>query len=148
MGLLVVGTPLTWEESKQYAAHVKEHGITQFLNIWDRLKDRHGDQLLWGDEVDLSRAHFRRTSSLITSRDGRRRSNTWLSSTTIRERMPNYSYVSPIYSQSCKLSRRICAPRNLRRRMYLTSPVHSVLTGAPSFSEATFRHSILNTVAT
>lgn len=51
MGLLSLGTPLPWAEAKQYADHVRQHGITQFLNIWDRLKDRHGDELLWGDEV-------------------------------------------------------------------------------------------------
>ncbi|KAF7321268.1 Glutamate-cysteine ligase catalytic subunit [Mycena kentingensis (nom. inval.)] len=32
--------------------HVRYHGITQFLHIWDKLKDRHGDELLWGDEVE------------------------------------------------------------------------------------------------
>lgn len=51
MGLLYLGTPLSWEEAKKYAEHVRFHGITQFLNTWDRLKDRHGDELLWGDEV-------------------------------------------------------------------------------------------------
>lgn len=51
MGLLALGTPLTWDEAKAYADHVRAHGITQFLSIWDRLKDRHGDELLWGDEV-------------------------------------------------------------------------------------------------
>lgn len=51
MGLLYVGTPLEWCEVKQYAEHVRTHGITQFLYTWDRLKDRHGDELLWGDEV-------------------------------------------------------------------------------------------------
>ncbi|KAH9935686.1 glutamate-cysteine ligase-domain-containing protein [Fomitopsis serialis] len=40
MGLLSLGTPLS------------THGITQFLNIWDRLKDRCGDELLWGDEIE------------------------------------------------------------------------------------------------
>ncbi|THH19838.1 hypothetical protein EW146_g1373 [Bondarzewia mesenterica] len=52
MGLLSVGTPLTWDEAKPYVEHVHYHGITQFLNIWDRLKDRCGDELLWGDEVE------------------------------------------------------------------------------------------------
>ncbi|TFK68697.1 glutamate-cysteine ligase catalytic subunit [Pluteus cervinus] len=52
MGLLYLGTPLTWDEAKKYADHVRFHGITQFLNTWDRLKDRHGDELLWGDEVE------------------------------------------------------------------------------------------------
>ena len=51
MGLLFLGTPLAWDEAKQYADHVRAHGITQFLHIWDRLKDRCGDELLWGDEV-------------------------------------------------------------------------------------------------
>ncbi|KAG7098839.1 hypothetical protein E1B28_000743 [Marasmius oreades] len=52
MGLLYLGTPLTWEDAKQYADHVRHHGITQFLNIWDRLKDKTGDELLWGDEIE------------------------------------------------------------------------------------------------
>ena len=51
MGLLYLGTPLAWDEAKKYAEHVRFHGITQFLNTWDRLKDRQGDELLWGDEV-------------------------------------------------------------------------------------------------
>lgn len=53
MGLLSLGTPLAWDEGKKYADHVRDHGITQFLHIWDRLKDRQGDELLWGDEVHL-----------------------------------------------------------------------------------------------
>lgn len=53
MGLLYLGTPLVWDEAKKYADHVRAHGITQFLHIWDRLKDRQGDELLWGDEVRL-----------------------------------------------------------------------------------------------
>ncbi|TDL25969.1 glutamate-cysteine ligase catalytic subunit [Rickenella mellea] len=52
MGLLFLGTPLQWEEAKKYADHVRSHGITQFLYTWDRLKDRQGDELLWGDEVE------------------------------------------------------------------------------------------------
>lgn len=52
MGLLSLGTALTWEEAKQYADHVRDHGITQLLHTWDRLKDRSGDELLWGDEVE------------------------------------------------------------------------------------------------
>ncbi|KAJ7262220.1 glutamate-cysteine ligase catalytic subunit [Mycena haematopus] len=52
MGLLYLGTPLTWDEVEKHADHVRTHGITQFLHTWDRLKDRHGDELLWGDEVE------------------------------------------------------------------------------------------------
>jgi glutamate--cysteine ligase catalytic subunit len=51
MGLLALGTPLPWNEAKKHADHVRFHGISQFLHIWDRLKDRTGDELLWGDEV-------------------------------------------------------------------------------------------------
>ncbi|EKM54562.1 uncharacterized protein PHACADRAFT_258498 [Phanerochaete carnosa HHB-10118-sp] len=52
MGLLSLGTPLAWDDAKQYADHVRKHGITQFLNIWNRVKDRCGDELLWGDEIE------------------------------------------------------------------------------------------------
>ena len=51
MGLLASGTALGWDEAKKYADHVREHGITQFLHTWDRLKGRTGDEFLWGDEV-------------------------------------------------------------------------------------------------
>ncbi|KZV60720.1 glutamate-cysteine ligase catalytic subunit [Peniophora sp. CONT] len=52
MGLLSLGTPLHWEEARKHADHVREHGITQFLNTWRRLKNRSGDELLWGDEIE------------------------------------------------------------------------------------------------
>ncbi|TFK26502.1 glutamate-cysteine ligase catalytic subunit [Coprinopsis marcescibilis] len=52
MGLLSLGTPLPWNEAKKHADHVRTHGITQFLHTWDRLKDRSGDELLWGDEIE------------------------------------------------------------------------------------------------
>ncbi|KAH7925518.1 GCS-domain-containing protein [Leucogyrophana mollusca] len=58
MGLLYLGTPLTWEEAKKYADHVRYHGITQFLHTWDRVKDRYGDELLWGDEVEYMVVSF------------------------------------------------------------------------------------------
>ncbi|BGP33010.1 glutamate--cysteine ligase [Rhodotorula toruloides] len=52
MGLLALGTPLVWSEAKKHADYVREHGIEQFLNIWERLKYRTGDRLLWGDEIE------------------------------------------------------------------------------------------------
>lgn len=51
MGLLTEGTPLTWEETKNLATHVRKHGIQQFIHLYRRLKDRQGDVLKWGDEV-------------------------------------------------------------------------------------------------
>lgn len=52
MGLLTEGSPLSWEETKKYAQHVREHGIIQFINLYNRLRDREGDILKWGDEVE------------------------------------------------------------------------------------------------
>lgn len=54
MGLLFLGKPFNWEQSKEYHEYVREHGITQFLKLWERFKDREGDTLLWGDEA----SHF------------------------------------------------------------------------------------------
>jgi len=51
MGLLSLGTPLDWDQAKNFSELVRSHGIDQFVNTWLRLKDRHGDELLWGDEV-------------------------------------------------------------------------------------------------
>ncbi|RXM33120.1 Glutamate--cysteine ligase catalytic subunit [Acipenser ruthenus] len=52
MGLLTQGSPLNWEETKNYADHVRKHGIIQFLNIYNKAKDRQNDDLKWGDEVE------------------------------------------------------------------------------------------------
>lgn len=52
MGLLSEGSPLSWDETKALAQHVREHGIQQFINLYHRLKDRQGDVLKWGDEVE------------------------------------------------------------------------------------------------
>lgn len=51
MGLLSLGSPLSWQETKKHADHVREHGIVQFLHIYNRLKSRQNDVLKWGDEV-------------------------------------------------------------------------------------------------
>ncbi|ODN74165.1 hypothetical protein L202_07617 [Cryptococcus amylolentus CBS 6039] len=52
MGLLVEGTPLSWDEIKPLAEHIRYHGITQFINIWDRTKGRICTEFLWGDEIE------------------------------------------------------------------------------------------------
>ncbi|EGF79020.1 hypothetical protein BATDEDRAFT_35498 [Batrachochytrium dendrobatidis JAM81] len=52
MGLLSLGTPLSWEDLHPHADHVRTHGIAQFLNIWNRVKSRRKDHLLWGDEIE------------------------------------------------------------------------------------------------
>lgn len=51
MGLLTEGSPLSWDETHKLANHVREHGIQQFIHLYERLRDRQGDILKWGDEV-------------------------------------------------------------------------------------------------
>jgi len=53
MGLLSEGEPLSWEETKKLADHIRRHGIVQFINQYHRLKDRSKDCLMWGDEVGI-----------------------------------------------------------------------------------------------
>ena len=52
MGLLTIGTPLSWEEAKKYINHVKQHGLEQFIHMYHKMKARHNDTLKWGDEVE------------------------------------------------------------------------------------------------
>lgn len=42
MGLLTEGSPLSWEETKALADHVRQHGVVQFSNLYKRLRDRQG----------------------------------------------------------------------------------------------------------
>jgi glutamate--cysteine ligase catalytic subunit len=52
MGQLEAGAkPLDWTDAKAFAEFIREHGITQLIHIFERLKDRTGDRLFWGDEV-------------------------------------------------------------------------------------------------
>ena len=46
------GAPLSWSESKKVIQYVSEHGIDQFLHIYNRLLNRENDCLIWGDEVE------------------------------------------------------------------------------------------------
>lgn len=52
MGLLSLGTPMDWHESKKWNEHVRENGIEQLLNIFRQHAKRDGDKFLWGDEVE------------------------------------------------------------------------------------------------
>lgn len=52
MGLLALGTPLEWPEAKKRADQVREWGIIQLLEIWNKAKGKERDALLWGDEVE------------------------------------------------------------------------------------------------
>ncbi|CUM63931.1 uncharacterized protein PRCAT00001519001 [Priceomyces carsonii] len=52
MGLLSLGTPLDWHESKKYNEHVRNNGIIQLINIFKQHKSRDNDLFYWGDEVE------------------------------------------------------------------------------------------------
>lgn len=58
MGLLTLGTPLSWNEIVPYVEYIKEHGIAQFIALYHRLKGREGDQLKWGDEIEYTIVKF------------------------------------------------------------------------------------------
>nr|CAD7578359.1 unnamed protein product [Timema californicum] len=58
MGLLTEGSPLSWEETKALSEHVRHHGVIQFINLYRRLRDRQGDVLKWGDEVEYMIVKF------------------------------------------------------------------------------------------
>lgn len=49
---------MTWEETKALAEHVRQHGIQQFIHMYARLRDRQGDVLKWGDEVEYILVKF------------------------------------------------------------------------------------------
>ena len=53
MGLLSQGTPLDWDETKKWAAHIKKNGILQFIHQYHKVKERTNDVLKWGDEVNI-----------------------------------------------------------------------------------------------
>lgn len=57
MGLLSEGNPLSWEETKALADHVRKHGIEQFINLYKKYKDIKFDVLKWGDEVMPGTTH-------------------------------------------------------------------------------------------
>jgi len=54
MGFLTTGDTLSWEESAPYREYVKQHGILQFLAIYSHTKDRTGDCLKFGDEIEYT----------------------------------------------------------------------------------------------
>lgn len=52
MGLLALGTALDWPDAQKYAQQVREWGIKQLLEIWNKAKHKERDAMLWGDEVE------------------------------------------------------------------------------------------------
>lgn len=52
MGFLSEGHALPWEEANKYADYIRKEGIQQFLRIYNGVKTRCCDQLMWGDEIE------------------------------------------------------------------------------------------------
>lgn len=52
MGLLTVGKPLSPEETFRLSQYIRDHGITQFLNNYFKVKDLSNDELRYGDEIE------------------------------------------------------------------------------------------------
>merc|ERR1719267_419230 len=54
MGFLAVGEPYGWSDSREEGiiTYIREHGIDQFLAMWDRVKGIDADELKWGDEIE------------------------------------------------------------------------------------------------
>ena len=72
MGLLSEGRPLSWEETKAYANHVRKHGVQQFVHLYRKLEHRKGDVLKWGDEVEyvlVKLDHKQKTAKLLLKAD-------------------------------------------------------------------------------
>jgi glutamate--cysteine ligase catalytic subunit len=54
MGLLTTGRPLGWWDAQPHLDYVREHGIEQFVNVFCATRDRQGDVLKWGDEIEYT----------------------------------------------------------------------------------------------
>ncbi|CAE8594569.1 unnamed protein product [Polarella glacialis] len=52
MGLLKVGTPLSWKDSLEHLNYIREHGVLQFIATYNRLVAVENDTLLYGDEIE------------------------------------------------------------------------------------------------
>eukprot|EP00565_Helicotheca_tamesis_P006290 CAMPEP_0185726870 /NCGR_PEP_ID=MMETSP1171-20130828/2718_1 /TAXON_ID=374046 /ORGANISM="Helicotheca tamensis, Strain CCMP826" /LENGTH=935 /DNA_ID=CAMNT_0028395311 /DNA_START=66 /DNA_END=2873 /DNA_ORIENTATION=- len=52
MGLLKVGVPKTWNDSKKDLKYIRKAGVRQFISTYNRVKSLKGDELLWGDEIE------------------------------------------------------------------------------------------------
>ena len=43
---------MSWADAQECIAYVREHGVAQFLAIYNKVKDVTGEELFWGDEVE------------------------------------------------------------------------------------------------
>eukprot|EP00800_Vazella_pourtalesii_P017771 TRINITY_DN5543_c1_g1_i2.p1 TRINITY_DN5543_c1_g1~~TRINITY_DN5543_c1_g1_i2.p1 ORF type:complete len:202 (+),score=49.18 TRINITY_DN5543_c1_g1_i2:109-714(+) len=58
MGLLILGSALSWAETRRYVRYVRQAGIEQFLNVFSVHKDAQSVPLVWGDEIEYTAVYF------------------------------------------------------------------------------------------
>jgi glutamate--cysteine ligase catalytic subunit len=51
--ILKVGTPLPWNAAKPHLTYVRDHGVKQFFNQYQRMKSWKSPEFLWGDEIEV-----------------------------------------------------------------------------------------------
>ncbi len=54
MGLLSLGTPLSWEEASKFADHIRNEGVKQFINAYKKGQSYNPVYWSWGDEVRIA----------------------------------------------------------------------------------------------
>ncbi|KAI0885843.1 GCS-domain-containing protein [Annulohypoxylon maeteangense] len=65
MGLLALGTALDWPDAQKHAQKVREWGIKQLLEIWNKAKHKERDAMLWGDEVEYLVVKYSKDDSKV-----------------------------------------------------------------------------------
>ena len=65
MGLLSVGQPLSWPETKNYSRYVRTKGIDQFTRLYHMFKSRTDYSFKYGDEVEYTLIKLDRESKRV-----------------------------------------------------------------------------------
>ena len=66
MGLLSNEETLEWEEIKPMVEKLKWAGIEQFINLYNKVKDRKNVSLKWGDEIEYIIVKFDHENGRVT----------------------------------------------------------------------------------
>ncbi|KAF7492032.1 Glutamate--cysteine ligase catalytic subunit [Sarcoptes scabiei] len=58
MGLLSVGEPLSWDETRDLSVYIRHHGIQQFIYLFRKTEQHQSDVLKFGDEIEYMIVRF------------------------------------------------------------------------------------------
>ena len=64
MGFLEFGVPVEWPFSLFNVEYIRNHGVLQFINTYNRVKDTKSP-LLWGDEIEYHLVKISKSSAQI-----------------------------------------------------------------------------------